>query len=173
MSGGEQADAAPVTLVGWLRGSSGLRPVAKKWPWITCGLIIQAAAVAILLAWAYRKYKDDAVEGAALKSTVKLIWADTLHSHAGIEVLAGSAVLFAVGSVLLARPHVRSMPMLLIGVPVAAVAGLVVLGGLALVVAVLAALAYAGFDNVNGSTGTGSSVSGGKKKKKEGQLSVE
>jgi hypothetical protein len=170
MSSGEQTDAAPVTLVGWLRGSSGLRPVAKKWPWITCGLIIQAAAVAIVLAWAYRKYKDDAVEGAALKTTVKLIWADTMHSHAGIAILAGSAVLFAVGCVLLARPHVRSMPMLLIGVPAAAVAGLVVLGGLALVVAVLAALAYAGFDNV--STGSGRSVSGGKKKKEE-QLSAE
>ena len=30
MSNGEPADAAPVTLVGWLRGSSGLRPVAKS-----------------------------------------------------------------------------------------------------------------------------------------------
>jgi hypothetical protein len=170
MSGGEQADAAPVTLVGWLRGSSGLRPVAKRWPWITCGLIIQAAAVAIVLAWAYRKYKDDAVEGAALKSTVKLIWADTLHSHAGIAILAGSAVLFAVGSVLLARPHVRSMPMLLIGVPVAAVAGLVVLGGLALVVAVIAALAYAGFDGNTSTVGHTGSGSGGKKNKKQGDV---
>ena len=93
------------------------------------------------------------MEGAALKTTVKLIWADTMHSHAGIAILAGAAVLFAVGSVLLARPYVRSMPMLLIGVPVAAVAGLVVLGGLALVVAVLALLAYAGFDNANVSSG--------------------
>src|SRR3954465_10503448 len=59
-----EADPEAVTLVGWLRGSTGLRPVAKKAPWITCGLLIQAAGIAMVLAWAYRRYKDDAVEGA-------------------------------------------------------------------------------------------------------------
>lgn len=171
MSNAESAESAPVTLVGWLRGSSGLRPVAKRWPWITCGLIIQAAAVAIVLAWGYRKYKDDAVDGAALKTTVKLIWADTMHSHAGIAVLAAAAVLFAAGSMLLARPYVKSMPMLVVGVPLAAVAGLVVLGALALVVAFVVFLAWAGFDNVG--TGSGRSAGSSAKKKIEEKLSAE
>jgi hypothetical protein len=179
MTNSEPTDAAPVTLVGWLRGSAGLRPVAKRWPWITCGLIIQAAAVAVVLAWAYRKYKDDAVEGAALKTTVKLIWTDTMHSHTGIAVLACSAVVFAVGSMLLARPYVRSMPMLVVGVPIAAVAGLLVLGAFALVIAVLAALAYAGFEGGSGSRASTTNnlgvLSGGAKKTKEEreQLSAE
>jgi hypothetical protein len=143
-----------VTLAGWVRNSSGLRPVAKRWPWIVGGLVIQAAGVAIVLAWAYGKYKDDAVTGAALRTTVKLIWMDTLHSHRGVAVLVGSAALFALGSVLLARPYVRSVPMLVVGIPLAALVGLAVLGAFALIIAVIALLAYAGFDGSGSGTGS-------------------
>lgn len=169
-----QEPAEAVTLVGWLRGSTGLRPVAKKAPWIVCGLLLQAAGIAMVLAWAYRKYKNDAVEGAALRTTFKLIWMETLHSSAGIAILAGTAVLFAAGGVLLARPYVRSLPMLLIGVPVAALAGLAVLGALALVVAVLVFLAWAGADSWSSSSSsrTGAAKSAAAKKAKE-QVSAE
>lgn len=176
----EQLEA--VTLAGWLRGSTGLPPVAKKAPWIACGLLIQAAGMALVLAWAYRKYKDDAVEGAALRTTFKLIWMETLHSPAGVGILAGSAVLFAAGSMLLARPYVRSLPMLVVGVPVAAVAGLALLGALALVIALIAFLAYIGFSGGSGSGGGGSSSTttldgvgsiGGKKKNDEAAAAVD
>jgi hypothetical protein len=172
MTTNEEAQPTAVTLVGWLRGSTGLQPVAKKAPWIVCGLLIQASGIAIVLAWAYRTYKDDAVEGAALRTTFKLIWMDTLHSRTGVAILIGSAVLFAAGSMLLARPYVQSLPMLVVGVPVAAVAGLALLGALALVVALIAFLAYVGFEAGSGSGGgRGSTTSldglgsiGGKKK---------
>jgi hypothetical protein len=65
-------------------------------------------------------------------------------------VLIAAALLFALGSVLLARPYVRSVPMLFVTVPVAAVAGLLVLGALALVIAVFIFLANAGFDGPSG-----------------------
>lgn len=168
----QQAAPEAVTLVGWFRGSAGLRPVAKKGPWITCGLLIEAAGIAMVLAWAYRRYKDDAVAGAALRTTFKLIWMETLHSRAGIAILVGSAILFVAGSMLLARPYVRSIPMLVIVVPVAALAGLAVLGALAFVIAVVALLAWAGFEG-GGSGGRGGSrnnpldgvgSTGGKKK---------
>lgn len=168
-----QEPAEAVTLVGWLRGSTGLRPVAKKTPWIVCGLLLQAAGIAMVLAWAYRKYKNDAVEGAALRTTFKLIWMETLHSSAGIAIFAGTAVLFAVGGVLLARPYVRSLPMLLIGVPVAALAGLAVLGALAFVVAIFVFLAWAGFDGSwSNSSRTGAANNAAAKKGKQ-QVSAE
>lgn len=157
MVSGEQVG---VTRVGALRGATMLAPVRRRAPWIACGLLVQAAAVAMALAWAYRRYKNDAMTGVALRTTVKLVWTETVHSAAGVAVLAGSAVLFAAGSVLLARPYVRSVPMLLVVVPIAALAGLAVLGAFALVVAVLAALASAGFDGFDGS-----GVGGGSRKR--------
>ena len=147
MVSGEQASAVGVTRVGRVRSATVLPPVSSRAPWIACGLVIQAAAVAMVLAWTYSRYKDDAMEGVALRTTVKLIWTETLHSPAGVGILVASAVLFAVGSMLLARPYVRSLPMLLVGVPIAAIAGLGVLGAFALILALLALLAYAGLDN--------------------------
>jgi hypothetical protein len=60
-----------------------------------------------------------------------------VRTRTGVAVLVIGAVIYAAGSVLLARPYVSRSVTLLIAVPVAAVAGMAVLGALALVVAVL------------------------------------
>jgi hypothetical protein len=59
------------------------------------------------------------------------------RTPAGVAVLVAGAVIYAAGSVLLARPHVSRPATLFMAVPVAAVAGMAVLGVLALVVALL------------------------------------
>jgi hypothetical protein len=66
-----------------------------------------------------------------------LMWHGEVHTRTGVAVLVIGAVIYAVGSVLLARPHVPRSVTLFIAVPVAAVAGMAVLGALALVVGVL------------------------------------
>lgn len=66
-------------------------------------------------------------------------------------VLAFGVVLFAAGSVLLARPLTRNVATLVLAVPLAAALGALVLGVLALIVALLLALADAGFDGGGGS----------------------
>ena len=62
---------------------------------------------------------------------------DEVDRVEGRAVLVTGAVIYAAGSVLLARPHVSRPATLFIAVPVAAVAGMAVLGVLALVVAFL------------------------------------
>jgi hypothetical protein len=65
------------------------------------------------------------------------MWHQEVHTRTGLAILITGAVSYAVGSVLLARPHVSRPGTLFIAIPIAAVVGLVVLGVLALVVAFL------------------------------------
>lgn len=137
------------------RSPMALPPVQRRKRWIAGGLAVQAVGIGIVLAWVIPKIKHNDAGGKTLRSTLTLVWHQSVHSHAGIAVLVASAVLFAAGSMLLARPYVRSLPMLLLGVPIAAVAGLVVLGGFVLIVAVIVALLWF--------TGEGSGPSGKRK----------
>jgi hypothetical protein len=71
-----------------------------------------------------------------------------LRSGADVALIVLGVVLFAVGAAVLARPFVRRTSTLLIAVPLAAVAGLTMLGVFALVVA--AVIAAAGGDSAAG-----------------------
>lgn len=65
----------------------------------------------------------------------------------GLAVLAAGAFIYAAGSVLMARPYVARPMTLFVAVPVAAVAGMLVLGVLSFIVALLiAALANGDLD---------------------------
>ncbi|MGH6657685.1 MAG: hypothetical protein ACRDVE_21060 [Actinocrinis sp.] len=127
----------------------GLTPVGHRAGWILGGLALQLAGVGGPLAYVVTKAKHESVGGLLSVATVRLAWHGSLHTKAGVAVLAGGAALFAVGSVLLARPYVKSRLTLLLAVPLAALGGVLMLG----VVAVVVALAFAGFESGGGGNG--------------------
>ena len=71
------------------------------------------------------------------RSTVLLVGRQVVHTRNGAIVLAVAAVLFAFGSVMLARPFVRSWLTLSVAVPIAGVVGLLLLGVGAIVLALI------------------------------------
>lgn len=67
------------------------------------------------------------------------MWHGEVHTRQGLMVLVAAAVLYAAGSIVMARPYVSRPVTLFVAVPLAAVAGLLVLGALALIVALVIA----------------------------------
>lgn len=118
-------------------------------------MFLQLIAVALPVAAIAARAKDEANADVAFRVTLLMVTRELFRTPAGVALLAGSVVLFAIGSVVVARPFVRSLAMLLGAVPVAAVVGVLVLGALALVVAVIALLASVGFDGWSGPSGSG------------------
>ncbi len=62
-----------------------------------------------------------------------------MHSHAGLALLICGALVFVAGAIMLVRPFVTSWVTLFVAVPLAALAGVLVLGAAAILVALLAA----------------------------------
>lgn len=121
-----------------------LGPVLHRARWIAGGLGCQLVGVAGPIAYVVAKTKRESISGLITTATVRLAWHESLHARAGAAVLAAGAILFAIGSVLLARPYARRRSTLLVAVPVAAVCGAVFLGVAALVVAVVILLSAIG-----------------------------
>ncbi len=121
-----------------------LPPTSHRRAFVVAGLIVQLVAVAIPTA--YIAYRTEHTQAVISKATLLLVGRHVVHSHNGVLIVVAAAVLFAVGSVLLARPFVRSWLTLGVAVPVAGVVGLLVLGIGALV---LALLVYAVFDTLD------------------------
>jgi hypothetical protein len=143
-----------------------LPPVAKRWPWITGGLVLQLIGVAGPVIYVLEKVKKEGLGGHITRATIRLIWHQSVHSHAGLAVMIGGAVVFAIGAMLLARPFVKHVVTLLVAIPIAAVAGLFVLGAAALVVTLIVVVAGAldsdfSFGGGGGGSGSGSSGSSG------------
>jgi hypothetical protein len=134
-----------------LRNAAGLTPVQHRNRWVGWGLVVQLVAVALPIAWVVVRAKHEAVAGLALRSTVSVTARESLHTPVGLLILGWSAVVFALGSMLVARPFVRSLGMLAVAVPLAAFVGVLILGALAFVVALVIALAWAGVDLPGGS----------------------
>jgi len=114
-----------------------LSPVRSRALWTASGLAVQAAGLGGVTAFLWAKLRHQDLGGHVTAATFRLMWHQEVHTHTGLAVLITGAVIYAAGSVLLARPHVSRPVTLFIAVPVAAVAGMAVLGVLALVVAVL------------------------------------
>jgi uncharacterized membrane protein len=114
-----------------------LSPVRSRALWTVSGLAVQAAGLGGVTAFLWAKLRRQDIGGHITAATFRLMWHGEVHTRAGVAVLVTGAVIYAAGSVLLARPYVSRPVTLFIAVPVAAVAGMVVLGALALVVAVL------------------------------------
>jgi hypothetical protein len=142
---------------GWHR----LRPVRARWPWITGGLVLQLIGVGAPAVYVITKAHHENFSGEISKATLTLAWRQAVHSHTGLALLAAGAAVFVIGAVLLARPFVRSWITLFVAIPLAALAGVLVLGVAALVVAVIFAAAGDFFD-----FGTGWGSGGGSQKRK-------
>jgi hypothetical protein len=112
-------------------------PVGSRAVSTVSGLVVQAAGLGGVTAFLWAKLRRQDIGGHISAATFRLIWHGEVHTRTGMAVLVTGAVIYAAGSVLLARPYVARPVTLFIAVPVAAVVGMAVLGALALVVAVL------------------------------------
>lgn len=106
-------------------------------------MILQAAGAGGVAAYVWLKIRHQNFGGHVTAATVRLAWHGEVHTRQGLAVLAAGAVIYAAGSVLMARPYVSRPVMLFVAVPVAAVAGLLLLG----VLAFIAALVIAGLES--------------------------
>lgn len=121
-------------------GRRELTPVAHRARWIAWGLALQTVGVGIPVTVALRRANTDGLTGSITHYTVRLVWHEMLRSRADVALVILGVVLFAAGAIVLARPFVARRATLFIAVPVAATAGIAVLGVIALVCAAVLAI---------------------------------
>jgi len=114
-----------------------LAPIQSRWPWVVWGLIVQALGVGSVAVIMWHNIRNQSLGTHITAEMVKFAWRSELHNRVGLIVLVFGAVIYAVGSVVMARPYVSRPATLFIAVPIAAVAGMLLLGVLALAVAAL------------------------------------
>ncbi|MBV9310516.1 MAG: hypothetical protein JOZ73_06780, partial [Solirubrobacterales bacterium] len=90
-----------------------LAPVAHRGWWIAGGLVLQVVGVAMPVLYLTQKAKHENVGGSITLPTVRLAWHNSLHNRTGLALLIAGAVLVVIGAILLARPFVKSLPLLL------------------------------------------------------------
>jgi hypothetical protein len=121
------------------------RRCGARWPWVAWGLIVQALGVGSVAVVMWHNIHDQSLGGHITAEMIRFAWHSQLHNRAGLIVLTAGAVVYAAGSVVMARPYASHPAILFLAVPVAAVAGMLLLGVLALVIAALCnALANSG-----------------------------
>jgi hypothetical protein len=118
-----------------------LEPVRSRNLWLFCGFVLQVVGVGVPVAYLVSKVHREGIGGHITAATVKLVWHSELHSKSGLTLFIAGAVVFALGSTVMARPFVHRPVALFVAVPVAAVAGMFVLGAIVLVVALVFAVA--------------------------------
>jgi NhaP-type Na+/H+ or K+/H+ antiporter len=116
-----------------------LSPVSSRGRWIGWGLVVQLVGVGIPVIYLAVKAHRMSVTGHVTAASVRLAWRSDAHTAAGLALLVAGAFIFAVGSIVMARPFVRRRATLLVAVPVAALLGVFVLGVVALLIAALVA----------------------------------
>ena len=102
------------------------------------GFLLQVLGAGGVAAFLWANVRHEGVSGHVTTVMLRLAWHGELHTKQGIAVLVVGAAVYAVGSVVAARPFVRNPWMLFVAVPIAAVIGLLILGVLALIVAGIA-----------------------------------
>ncbi|MBO0832155.1 MAG: hypothetical protein J2P28_19040 [Actinobacteria bacterium] len=117
-----------------------LGPLRSRYPWVVWGLIVQVLGVGSVAVVMWRSIHNQSVSNHVTAQMIKFAWHSELHTRAGLAVLVAGAVVYAVGSVVMARPYVTRPVTLFIAVPIAAVAGMLVLGVLAIVLTALLVL---------------------------------
>lgn len=122
-------------------------PVRSRASWVVSGLTLQALGAGGVAAYVWLKVRHQNIGGHVTAATIRLAWHSEVHTRQGLAVLAAGVLVYAAGSVLMARPYVARPMTLFVAVPVAAVAGMLVLGVVAFIVALLiAALADGDLD---------------------------
>lgn len=102
-------------------------------------MTLQAVGAGGVAAYLWHEVRHQDAGGHITAATIRLAWHSELHTGPGLAVIAAGTVIYAVGSVLMARPYVSRPATLFVAVPLAAVVGMLVLGVLAIVVALLSA----------------------------------
>jgi hypothetical protein len=120
-----------------IRSRQPIKPARSPERWITSGLILQTAGVAGVVAYAWIRLRRQGIGGHLTASTFRLAWHADVHTRTGLIVLTAGAVIYAAGSVVMARPFLVQPRILFLAVPAAAVVGILALGALVLIVAVL------------------------------------
>ncbi len=124
-----------------------LGPVRSRYPWVARGLATQVLGVGMVAAALWRSIRGQGLGGHITAEMIKLGWRSEMHTREGLIVLIAGSVIYAAGSVVMARPYISRPLALFAAVPIAAVAGLLVLGVLAVVITmVFAATAYGNLD---------------------------
>jgi hypothetical protein len=114
-----------------------LRPPRSRTPWVAWGFTAQllgAGGVAVVL---WRNIRGQGIAGHITAELIRVAWRSELHTRAGLMVLIAGAVVYAAGSILMARPYISRPVTLFVAVPAAAVVGVLALGVLALLLAVV------------------------------------
>jgi len=121
-------------------------------------LALQLIGVGAPVAYVLDKAHKEGLGGQITRATLAFAWRRAVHSHAGLDLMIAGALVFVAGSVLLARPFVKSWVTLFVAVPIAALAGVLALGAAAIVVALI----VVGADDLLGSIGGGGGGGGGR-----------
>lgn len=142
-----------------IRSRQPINPPRSPERWIISGLILQTVGVVGVAAYAWIKLRRQGIGGHLTAATFRLAWHADVHTRTGLIVLVAGAVIYAAGSMVMARPFVFQPRILFLAVPAAAVVGILALGALALIVALLlVVLANSGdlpLDFFDGSGGAG------------------
>jgi hypothetical protein len=115
-----------------------LAPVSPRWPWITGGLVLQLIGAGAPIVYILNKAHHEDIGGQISRATLTLAWRQAVHSHTGLALMIAGAAVFVLGSIVMARPFVRSWVTLFVAIPIAALAGLLVLGAAAILVGLIA-----------------------------------
>jgi hypothetical protein len=129
---------------------SRLAPVHRRGVWVAWGLVLQIVGVAIPALAALKRVNHDNAIGTVTHYTVRLILHEMLRHGGDVALVVLGVVVFVAGSVLLARPFVTRRLTLFVAVPLAAVAGMAVLGLFAVVIAAIVAIAAQGGGGASG-----------------------
>ncbi len=121
-----------------------MEAVGHRGRWIASGLVLQILGAGIPALIVVLRAKHDSVVGQIGLSTVRLAGHEVLRSRSDAALIVAGIALFVAGAILMARPFVRRKATLLVAVPVAAAAGVLVLGVAALLGAITVAVADVG-----------------------------
>jgi hypothetical protein len=114
-----------------------LQPVGSPERWVIWGLILQVLSMGSVAVVMWRNIRNQGIGRHITAEMIKLAWHGELHTRSGLIVLITGSVVYAVGSVLMARPYLSSRVGLFVAIPIAALVGILVLGVLVLVIAFL------------------------------------
>ena len=118
---------------------SRLPPVTHPKRWVGVGLALQVAGVGVPGGYVVNTAYKEGIGGHITAATFRLAWRSDAHTTAGLVLLLLGLVLFGCGSTVMARPFVKRPLTLFLAIPVAAAAGMLVLGFVALLIAIIVA----------------------------------
>lgn len=124
-------------------GRRRLAPPDSRVPWVFWGAVVQVLGLGSIAVVMWKNIRQQGIGGHITGEMLKLAWHSELHTRSGLIVLIAGSVVYAAGSVVIARPYISSPAALFIAVPIAAVAGMLILGVLIVILWVLFLIAEA------------------------------